>query len=645
MRIALTCVFAVSLFSCKITTDEPDTFTVAFDANGGSGSIESITKTENEEFELPANTFTRTGYTFAGWNTKSTPDESGKSYKNKEKIKLTEDLTLYAQWAAGTGTAYKVEHWQQNIADDGYTLAKTEPMTGTTGEKTAAKAEETAGFSAKEFVQAKIAADGSTVIKIWYDRKIITLTFDADNGGEKTVVSGRFGVEIISPFPEKTDFNFNGWSTEKIPNESSKLYNGKEKIMLTEDLTLYAQWKENPSYSINYNLNEGTNPEDARTSYKQDETVVLPVPTREFYDFAGWHLAQDFSGEVIKGWNAGEKTDAVTLYAKWAVKAENVMNAIKNLTAGSHTVCVTGEIDETTVENIGKALRSNENVKVNLDLSGTSGLEIIPLGAFEGCTNLTGIKIPASVKSIDDDAFRECTSLTTIEIPESVTSIGNRTFVRCTNLANIKIPESVTSIGNSTFVGCINLTNIAIPASVTSIGEAAFVECTSLTTIEIPESVANIGVNAFTGCRNVIQISISNENEYYQAFNNCIYTKDGQTLIAILGSPMDITEDFYLPTITKIDELVFQDGAVINLEIPEGVVSIEDSAFVFCENLVSVKIPKSLKSVNSLAFYGCTNLTTVNYNGTIAQWNDISGHKAFGSRCKIICTDGVINGD
>ena len=83
--IVLACVFAVSLFSCKITTDEPDTFTVAFNANGGSGSIESITKTENEEFELPANTFTKTGFTFAGWNTKSTPDESSKSYKDKEK--------------------------------------------------------------------------------------------------------------------------------------------------------------------------------------------------------------------------------------------------------------------------------------------------------------------------------------------------------------------------------------------------------------------------------------------------------------------------------------------------------------------------------------------------------------------------------
>lgn len=282
--------------------------------------MNKITAESGIEIAITENSFTKAGWTFSGWNTKS--DGTGALYKDKTKITLTADVILYAQWAARTGTAYKVEHWQQNIADDGYTLARTEPMTGTTGEKTEAKAEVTAGFSAKEFVQKKISADSSTVVKIQYDRKIITLTFDADNAKENSTLSGKFGAEIVPPFPEKTDFNFNGWSTDKIPNESSKSYKDKEKITLTEDLTLYAQWKENPSYSINYNLNEGTNPKDARTSYKQDETVVLPVPTREFYYFEGWHLAQDFSGEVIKEWNAGERTGDTTLYAKWTEQTE-----------------------------------------------------------------------------------------------------------------------------------------------------------------------------------------------------------------------------------------------------------------------------------------------------------------------------------
>ena len=731
----MACVFAVSLFSCKITTDEPDSFTVAFNANGGSGSIESITKTENEEFELPANTFTKTGFTFAGWNTKSTPDESSKSYKDKEKIKLTEDLTLYAQWkeiakvfytvkfdanggtgemnkitaesgieiaitensftkagwtfsgwntksdgtgtpyndktkitltadvilyaqwAAGTGTAYKVEHWQQNIADDGYTLAKTEPMTGTTGEKTAAKAEETAGFTAKEFVQEKIAADGSTVVKILYDRKIITLTFDADNGGEKTVLSGRFGAEIVPPSPEKTDFIFTGWSTDKTPTESSKSYKDKEKITLTEDLTLYAQWKENPSYSINYNLNEGTNPEDARTSYKQDETVVLPVPTREFYDFAGWYLTQDFSDEAITGWNAGERTGDTTLYAKWTVKAKNVVNAIINLPVGTHNICVVGKIDETTVKNIERALLSKKNAKVNLDLSGTTGLESIPSYTFSRCIKLVNIKIPASVTSIGDSAFWSCTSLTTIEIPASVTSIGVSAFGHCTNLTNIEIPESVTSIGDhafadctslttieipksvtsidyATFSRCTNLTNIEIPESVTSIGSSAFDECTSLTTIEIPESVTSIGDSAFSRCTSLTTIKIP---ESVTSIGNATFY--GCTNLTNIEIPKSVT--------SIGDSAFWFCKNLTNIAIPASVTSIGDSAFWFCKNLTNIAIPASVTSIGDSAFYGCSNLATVNYMGTIEQWNSISvDHDNYNlTSAKIICTDGVINGD
>ena len=646
----MACVFAVSLFGCKITTSEPDKFTIAFDANGGSGSIESITKTENEEFELPANTFTRTGYTFSSWNTKATPDESSKSYKDKEKITLTEDLTLYAQWAAGTGIVYKVEHWQQNIADDGYTLAKTEPMTGTTGEETAAKAEETVGFTAKEFAQAKIAADGSTVVKIYYDRKIITLTFDADNGEDKTTISERFDAEIVPPVPEKEDFIFTGWSIDKIPNESSKSYKDKEKITLTENLTLYAQWEENPSYFINYNLNEGTNPDDAKTSYKQDETVVLPVPTRELYDFAGWYPAQDFSGEIITGWNVGEKNGDITLYAKWSVtvKAENIVNIIENLQEGTHNICVVGEIDETTLMNIGEALRSNQNnsnknAKVNLNLSKTTGLESIP-----------------------KHAFLECTGLTNIEIPSTVTSIGDYAFVSCTRLTSIKIPEGVTSIG-----------------------EGAFFECIGLKSIEIPASLTNIGLGVFCGCRNVTSLYVENNNKGYQAFNNCLYTKDGQTLICVFGNPSTIS---FLQSITIIDNYAFEHCTnlttikipksitsigsfafrdcrnLTTIEIPESVTSIGSYAFDYCINLTNIEIPTSVTSIGVYAFHGCTNLTyikipesvtsigksafydcknltTVNYMGTIEQWNSISidNYNYNLTSAKIICTDGVIN--
>ncbi len=570
--------------------------------------MNKITAESGIEIAITENSFTKAGWTFSGWNTKS--DGTGAPYNDKTKITLTADVTLYAQWAAGTGTAYKVEHWQQNITDDDYTLAKTEPMTGTTGEETAAKAEETAGFTAKEFAQAKIAADGSTVIKIYYDRKIITLTFDADNGEDNTTLSGKFGAEIVPPSPEKTDFIFTGWNTDKIPTESSKSY--KDKITLTEDLTLYAQWK------------------------------------------------------------------------------EDVVNIIKNLTAGTHTVCVTGEIDETTVENIGEALRSNRNAKVNLDLSKTSGLESIPWSTFSGCTNLTEIKIPTSVTSIDTSAFDGCTSLSSIEIPINVTNIGWWAFRGCINLTSIKIPTSVRMIDYQAFVECCNVTSLYIendneyyrafnnciytkngqtlicvfgnPAtisllqSITKIGNSAFYNCTNLTAIEIPTGVTSIDDYAFEGCRSLINIKIpeSVTSIDTSAFEDCTSLTDiniPESVTSIGRSAFErctSLTDIKLPkNITRIKvRLFFNCISLTDIKIPESVTSIGGSAFYNCTSLINIEIPESVTSISDSAFYRCPNLTTVNYMGTIEQWKKIDINEDENNSlltAKIICTDGIIN--
>ncbi|MEE0923522.1 MAG: InlB B-repeat-containing protein [Paludibacteraceae bacterium] len=79
-------------------TQTAQTYTVVFDANGGAGAMESQSFTYGEEaMALTANTFTRTGYTFAEWNTVA--DGTGTSYGNEQSVQnLTENITLYAQW-------------------------------------------------------------------------------------------------------------------------------------------------------------------------------------------------------------------------------------------------------------------------------------------------------------------------------------------------------------------------------------------------------------------------------------------------------------------------------------------------------------------------------------------------------------------
>ena len=70
---------------------------VIFKTNGGLGTDIIQPVQYNIPSELNKNTFTRTGYVFNGWNTKS--DGTGVSYNDSQFVILTSDLTLYAQWA------------------------------------------------------------------------------------------------------------------------------------------------------------------------------------------------------------------------------------------------------------------------------------------------------------------------------------------------------------------------------------------------------------------------------------------------------------------------------------------------------------------------------------------------------------------
>lgn len=77
------------------------TYTVTFDANGGSGTIANISVEEGSEITLPENTFTKNSYIFAGWATSADGDVS---YSDKTKITVTGNTTLYAKWTAITYT-------------------------------------------------------------------------------------------------------------------------------------------------------------------------------------------------------------------------------------------------------------------------------------------------------------------------------------------------------------------------------------------------------------------------------------------------------------------------------------------------------------------------------------------------------------
>lgn len=642
------------------------TFTITFNANGGSGEIKAQSAESGSEITLTANAFTRDGYTFSGWNTAA--DGKGAPHDDKAKITLTADITLYAQWAVGTGTAYKIEHWQQNIADDGYSLAKTESMTGTTGDETAAKTEETAGFTAKEFAQAKIAADGSTTVKIYYDRKMVTLTLNCGNDTEPQTVTGKFGADVKIDVPTKTGYTFAAWNpelpatfpaedaqyiakwvkegdyiityknAENAANDNPAGYNVEtETITLKEatkagyifdgwykedsfatkvteitkgsagNITLYAKWNLE-TYSITYILNDDdiTPAQNANPAeYNIESAVTLAAPERSFYEFAGWYVNADFSGDKVEGWNAGVKTGDIKFYAKWTLTAAGAPDIIRQVLPDdgeTHTISISGDM---TADDFAALKGVLYGKKVCLDLSATTITEI-PSNAFNNasndCRGLAGIILPASVEKIGFRAFYN-SELETVVIPKSNTAVTiDEAAFHGSELKSIVIPGNVKTISADAFGSCRKLASVVIEEGVQSIGYQGFYYCKALKSITIPSTVTEIGTSAFQTCESLETAVVKSKTTGKSMFALCIALKE------------------------------------VTLETE--VKTVEQYTFNRCSSLETVNILTNELSIEICAFYDCTGLKNVRIAGSetdckITSSPLVGGNDSFESAEKI----------
>lgn len=208
-----------------------DTYTLTF-KNAGEDDFVS-TRRWGERVSEPALTVTKPGYALS-WSP-ALPETMPQS-----------DSTYTAVWTAKGDIAYKVEHYQQNADDDGYTLRDTDPLTGATDAEVTAAARHYDHFALNESAAGTvssgvIAADGSLVLRLYYDRETLRVTFDAGEGGtltdeaEKTF---RYGQRFSVANPERADYGFTGWY---LPDGSE--FNAQT---VTASMTLTARWGAQP---------------------------------------------------------------------------------------------------------------------------------------------------------------------------------------------------------------------------------------------------------------------------------------------------------------------------------------------------------------------------------------------------------------
>ena len=207
---------------------------------------------------------------------------------------ITENKT-YTVIYHPANVGFTVNHYLQNVADNNYTLDKTEEVGGfTESEVGDGLAETYPGFAALLYnTKAKVAADGSTVVEIYYDRNYYMMSFNLDGGYGVEPIYARYGASVKVENPTKPGYTFNGWEPD-VP--ATMPVNGG---------THTAQWqKNNANYTVQY-WQENAN--DDGYSYKESTTKSAPsgnaVSGTDDKTYAGFTYNADKTDKdvIVKG--------------------------------------------------------------------------------------------------------------------------------------------------------------------------------------------------------------------------------------------------------------------------------------------------------------------------------------------------------
>lgn len=250
---------------------------------------------------------------------------------------ITENKT-YTVTYYPANVGFTVNHYLQNVADNNYTLNASEHHDGNTESEVGGDlAKAYPGFAALLYnTKAKVAADGSTVVEIYYDRNYYMMSFNLDGGYGVEPIYARFGASVKVENPTKPGYTFNGWEPT-VPT-----------TVPAENTTYKAKWKVDDSvnYRVQYwqeNANDdGFSYESSVQKKAAPGTVITAANDKNYTGFHYDHtdgatVAADGSSVV----NVYYKRNTYTLTFKvnegfifdnWVTKAE-----FRNIKYGADT--------------------------------------------------------------------------------------------------------------------------------------------------------------------------------------------------------------------------------------------------------------------------------------------------------------------
>lgn len=287
------------------------TYTIKYNANGGSGTMSSSSVKYQSAITLTANKFTKTGYTFSGWNVYRSSDKtwyvSGQGWKTASEI----SSKGYTKKVYNSTTKFTLEKAWTNLGKTNDTLTfyavwTPNKLTVNYNANGGTLSSDTYKLSNNVIYN---KSDGSKYAQSW------TYNSAKTNG---LVNASTFGLT-------REGYTFKGWGTT---TSGGTIFDQNDSTLVPTSInsaikngscstTLYAIWTPK-TYSVKFDANAGSGAPSAQTkTYGKSLTLSSAKPIREGYEFLGWATSKTASSAVYQPGSSYSANSAVTLYAVW----------------------------------------------------------------------------------------------------------------------------------------------------------------------------------------------------------------------------------------------------------------------------------------------------------------------------------------